>query len=262
MAAGPARHAWRRSRAHSAGRRESDTSMHTGRSRTPRSPAPPSRSCARRRCPATRWAQPRAGHGARRPPRTPSTGPARASVAGANRPDPRRLAMKSIASSEAAHRMPTPCQSKGWRCAASWRGNRYRPRMPAMTQNGRLIREDRRPAEPVEQDARQRGRDCRRQHDAEAQQPMRPPLAAGVKTGASPRSIGSGCSRPAATPCTMRMATTKPKLSPSAPATLLRPSSRLAPRKRRRKPIRSSTQGVGSMATVSAAMKPVIAHCT
>ena len=78
----------------------------------------------------------------------------------------------------------------------------------------------------------------------------------------STASIASGCSNPAATPCTIRAATTKPKLVDSAPATLPVASTATPARNTRRKPKRSSSHGDGSIATVIAAMNPVIVHCT
>jgi hypothetical protein len=63
-------------------------------------------------------------------------------------------------------------------------------------------------------------------------------------------------------PCSTRASTTSAKLWARLPATLATVSTATAARNSRRKPMRSSSQEVGSIDRVMAAMKPVTAHCT
>ena len=187
--------------------------------------------------------------------------PSSESVHGDVSPCPCTLVMPSMAQSVARPSVPAPNQSKRLFFSSRGCGSKAIPATPAIRQKGRLAR-------------------------MIASQPKRsssmPPsvgATAGASTMLKPRmpearpcdSTGkrritatapSGCRMPAAAPCTMRMATSQAKLVASAPSALLTASTAMAPRKQRRKPMRSSSQGVGSMDRVIAAMKPVIAHCT
>ena len=83
------------------------------------------------------------------------------------------------------------------------------------------------------------------------------PVARPCRLGGKRRittTIDRGCWTPAAAPCSRRIATVNAKSLTSAPARLVRPRKNTVPKKTRRKPKRSSSQGVGSMARVIAAM--------
>ena len=71
----------------------------------------------------------------------------------------------------------------------------------------------------------------------------------------------SGCSRPAAAPCTARIASSQPKLNAAPPPRLPNSSIAIEPKNTRRNPKRASAQGVVSIAMVLAAMCTDDTHC-